>query len=195
MRSIGEPPRSSPATKAAPRPSRVRSRPTAPLVSESSFGVSPSVDGTPDRGGAAARSFAQALGGDQRGGGEDDSSAAISDQHRMDRRRHWCSRVTQRLGAVPGVIPIGAARNVEWDQQRRPGRKAANAVRYDAGARSVAKITRRRLVGAIAADESEVDQGRDPQAHMIEPDQHTQPVVGEQTKEHGQAEIVEIDRR
>ena len=41
----------------------------------------------------------------------------------------------------------------------------------------------RRLVGAIAADEREIDQRRDAQAHMIEPDQHAQPVEGEQAEE------------
>ena len=54
---------------------------------------------------------------------------------------------------------------------------------------------RRPLVGDVAADEGQVDQGRDAQAHMIEPDQDTKPVVGKQAEEQLQAPGAELVRR
>ena len=37
-----------------------------------------------------------------------------------------------------------------------------------------------------------IDQGRDPETHVVEPDQDAQPVVGEQAEEQGQAELAEV---
>ena len=47
---------------------------------------------------------------------------------------------------------------------------------------------RRRLVGAVAAEERQVDEARDPEPHVVEPDQDAQPVVGEQPEEQDEAE-------
>ena len=48
----------------------------------------------------------------------------------------------------------------------------------------VADEPRRRLVRAVAAEKRQIDEGRDPEPHMVEPDEDAQPVVGEQAEEH-----------
>ena len=58
----------------------------------------------------------------------------------------------------------------------------------------VADESRRRLVGAVAAEKGQIDQGRDPQPHMVEPDEDSEPVIGEQAGEHGEAELPEVRR-
>ena len=46
----------------------------------------------------------------------------------------------------------------------------------------VADEARRRLVGAVAAEKRQIDEARDAQAHVVEPDEHAQPVIGEQAE-------------
>ena len=58
----------------------------------------------------------------------------------------------------------------------------------------VADESRRRLIGAVAAEKRQIDQGRDPQPHMVEPDEDSEPVIGEKAGEHGQAELAEVRR-
>ena len=48
------------------------------------------------------------------------------------------------------------------------------------------------FVGAIAAEKRQIDEGRDPQAHMVEPDQHPEPVVGEQAQKQDETEAAEV---
>ena len=59
---------------------------------------------------------------------------------------------------------------------------------------AVAEEARRRFVGAIAAEEGQIDQRRDAQPHVVEPDEDAQPVVGEQAEKNRQAELAEVVR-
>ena len=100
-------------------------------------------------------------------------------------------RVPDRLGARPGLVPVGAAGDVERDQQRRPGGEAPDAFGNDAGPARMAGETGCRFVEPVAADEGEVHERRDPETHVIEPDQHAQPIVGQEPGEDGEAPILE----
>ena len=116
----------------------------------------------------------------------------VAGQHGRHRRRRRGARAARQLRSVPGLVPFDAARDVERDQQRSPGREAADPLRNHPRARRVSDEARGALVEQIAADEREVDQRRDAQAHVIEPHQHAQPVVGEQAEEDLQAPAPEV---
>jgi len=64
--------------------------------------------------------------------------------------------------------------------------------RMPSGMAVVADKPRGRLVGAVAAEKGQVDQGRDPEPHMVEPDQDAKPVIGEQAEKEGQTELPEL---
>src|SRR5208282_6374958 len=78
------------------------------------------------------------------------------------------------------------------NKQRRPGAETADAVRDGAGASIVADEPCGRLVGAVAAEKGQIDQGRDPEPHMVEPDEDAKPVVSEQAEKEGQTELTEV---
>ena len=46
----------------------------------------------------------------------------------------------------------------------------------------MARVARGPAIQRIAADEGEIDQGRHAQAHVVDPDQHAQPVIGKQAR-------------
>ena len=180
-------------TKAAPRPSRWISTPTAPLLKTKRSGRRASSSGAPSSHGAAGPDFGALLhrrrharrghGGDRR---------AIGEAERPDRVGHGGAAARERLRSRPGLVPVLTTRDVERNEQRRPGAEAADAVRNGAGASVVADEPRSRLVGAVAAEKGQVDQGRDPEPHMVEPDEDAKPVVGEQAEKEGQTELPEV---
>ncbi len=98
-------------------------------------------------------------------------------------------------GAVPGLVPFRPARNVEGNEQGRPGAETPQSLGNGARARLGAQEARRAFIRHVAADEGQVDQRRDAQAHVIEIDQHPQPVIGEQRGEDRQAPVAELRRR
>ena len=145
--------------------------------------------------GARAPGFAALAhdhGARRRRGERDD--ARVGEAQRAHRLGHRAA-AGELLGPGPGEVPLGPARNIEGDEERRPGHEAADAVGDGAGAAVVADEPRRRLVGAVAAEERQVDEARDPEPHVVEPDQDAQPVVGEEPEEQDEAESPERLRR
>ena len=47
------------------------------------------------------------------------------------------------------------------------------------------------FIGAVGAEKRQIDERRDSQPHVVEPDEHAQPVVGQQAEEYRQAELPE----
>ncbi len=93
----------------------------------------------------------------------------------------------QTLGLLPDEIPLAAARDIERQQQRGPGAEAANAFGDDRRGRGMAQPARQARFEPVHANERQVDQGGDPQTHVIEPDQDPQPAVGHQAQKGLQA--------
>ncbi len=133
---------------------------------------------------SGTRGAAQHQGGD---GNNQHRGDRVGAQQVLHRRQQRPGLAVHRLGTGPDLIPLAAARDVERHQQRRPGGKAAQAFRDHLPARPVTEPARQVGINRVDADEGEIDQRRHPQAHVIEPDQHPQPVVGHQPQEQLQA--------
>ena len=138
--------------------------------------------------------LARAGGDDERRHAEGGAGDSVRERDRLDRARHRPAP-GERLRAGPRLVPIRAARDVKGNEQRRPRAETPDRVRDRPRARAVAEKSRHRFVDAVAAEEGKIDQRRHAQAHVIEPDEHAQPVVGEQADEHRHAEIAEIAGR
>ena len=117
---------------------------------------------------------------------------AVGEAERSDGVGHGSAAAGERLRPRPGLVPVRTAGDVKRNEQRRPGAETADAVRNGAGASVVADEPRGRLVDAVTAEKGQVDQGRDPEPHMVEPDQDAKPVIGEQAEKEGQTELPEL---
>ena len=127
-------------------------------------------------------------------GGENGDGAAVGEGERPHGFRHGRAAASERLGSRPCLVPLRAARNVERDQQGRPGAEPPDSVGDRAGPAVVADEPGGRFVRPVAAEKRQVDEGRDPEAHVIEPNEDAQPVIGEEAGEQREAEPAEVVR-
>ena len=126
-----------------------------------------------------------------RSSGDGRDRCGIGQGQRLDGFGHR-SASRERLRACPGLVPFRSARNIKGNQQGRPGAKAANAIGNGARAPVMAHETRGGFIRAIATEKRQIDEGCDPQAHMIEPNRNPQPVIRKQSEKHRQTELPEV---
>jgi hypothetical protein len=107
----------------------------------------------------------------------------VAHEGRTDRREERPGRGADLLGTAPDPVPFATAREIEGDQKRQPGGEPADPLGDAAGARGVAQEARGLLVDHVAAHEGEVDEGRHAQPHVVEPDEHPEPIVGQEAQE------------